>query len=66
MHIALYGATGLAGSRILTELLARGHRVTAIVRDPAKLPPGPASPSSREMSRPQPPSRKKSRAPTPW
>ena len=38
MHIALYGATGLAGSRILTELLARGHRVTAIVRDPAKLP----------------------------
>jgi putative NADH-flavin reductase len=37
MHIALYGATGKSGSRILTELLARGHQVTAIVRDPAKL-----------------------------
>jgi putative NADH-flavin reductase len=37
MHIALYGATGHAGSRILTELLSRGHQVTAIVRDPAKL-----------------------------
>jgi putative NADH-flavin reductase len=38
MHIALYGATGKSGSRILTELLSRGHQVTAIIRDPAKLP----------------------------
>jgi putative NADH-flavin reductase len=37
MHIALYGATGNSGSRILTELLTRGHQVTAIVREPAKL-----------------------------
>ncbi len=37
MHIALYGATGKSGSRILTELLSRGHQVTAIVRNPAKL-----------------------------
>jgi uncharacterized protein len=37
MHIALYGATGNSGSRILNELLTRGHQVTAIVRDPAKL-----------------------------
>jgi hypothetical protein len=37
LHIALYGATGKSGSRILTELLTRGHQVTAIVRDPAKL-----------------------------
>lgn len=37
MHIALYGATGKSGSRILSELLSRGHQVTAIVRDPAKL-----------------------------
>ena len=37
MHIALYGATGNSGSRILTELLSRGHQVTAIARDPAKL-----------------------------
>jgi putative NADH-flavin reductase len=41
MHIALYGATGHAGSRILTELLSRGHQVTAITRDPAKLTPQP-------------------------
>ena len=37
MQIALYGATGKSGSRILTELLSRGHQVTAIARDPAKL-----------------------------
>lgn len=37
MHIVLYGATGKAGSRILAELLSRGHQVTAIVRDPEKL-----------------------------
>lgn len=41
MHIALYGATGKSGSRILTELLSRGHHVTAIVRDPTKLAPQP-------------------------
>jgi len=39
MNVTLFGATGNAGSRILKELLARGHNVTAIVRDPAKLPP---------------------------
>ena len=38
MKVALYGATGKSGSRILKELVSRGHRVTAIVRDPAKLP----------------------------
>lgn len=37
MNIALYGATGKSGSRILTELLSRGHQVTAIVRNPTKL-----------------------------
>ena len=38
MKVALYGATGKSGSRILQELASRGHRVTAIVRDPARLP----------------------------
>jgi putative NADH-flavin reductase len=33
----LIGATGNAGSRILTELLARGHEVTAIARNVSKL-----------------------------
>lgn len=42
MNVALYGATGKSGSRILKELISRGHRVTAIVRDPGRLPqPGP-------------------------
>jgi len=35
--ITLYGATGTIGSRILREALDRGHQVTAVVRDPAKL-----------------------------
>jgi putative NADH-flavin reductase len=42
VKVALYGASGKAGSRILKELVSRGHRVIALVRDPAKLPqPGP-------------------------
>jgi uncharacterized protein len=43
MKIVLYGATGRAGSRILTELLARRHAVVAVVRnldeDPDRLAP---------------------------
>jgi putative NADH-flavin reductase len=41
MHIVLYGATGKAGSRILTELLSRGHQVIAVARHPDKLAPQP-------------------------
>ncbi|TGE28458.1 NAD(P)-dependent oxidoreductase [Hymenobacter metallicola] len=37
MKIALIGATGFVGSNLLHEALNRGHQVTAIVRDPAKL-----------------------------
>lgn len=37
MKIALIGASGFAGSAILTEALARGHEVTALVREPARL-----------------------------
>ncbi|EJZ22227.1 NAD(P)-dependent oxidoreductase [Rhizobium sp. Pop5] len=37
MKIALVGASGQAGSRILSELSARGHAVTAIARDPARI-----------------------------
>jgi hypothetical protein len=39
MKIALYGATGRAGSRILRELLSRGHEVVAVTRHPEKLTP---------------------------
>jgi uncharacterized protein len=38
MKIALIGATGNAGSRILAELSHRGHQVTAIARNPQKVP----------------------------
>lgn len=37
MKIALYGATGMIGQRILREALRRGHHVTAIARDLSKL-----------------------------
>ncbi|RAI02270.1 3-beta hydroxysteroid dehydrogenase [Acuticoccus sediminis] len=36
-NVALIGASGQAGSRILKELSDRGHRVTAIARNPAKI-----------------------------
>jgi len=42
MKIALIGATGNAGSRILDEALRRGHHVTAFVRDARKLKPHPS------------------------
>jgi putative NADH-flavin reductase len=37
MKVALVGASGNAGSRILTELVSRGHEVTAIARNVNKI-----------------------------
>lgn len=37
MKIALIGGTGFVGSAALAEALQRGHRVTALARDPAKF-----------------------------
>lgn len=37
MKIALIGATGMAGSRILEELVSRGHYVKALARDTHKV-----------------------------
>ena len=37
--IALIGATGNIGSRVLTEALSRGHAVTALTRDASKMKP---------------------------
>lgn len=37
MNIALLGATGFVGTALLQEALLRGHCVTALVRNPAKL-----------------------------
>lgn len=36
-NIALFGSTGMIGQRILNEALSRGHKVTAIARDPSKI-----------------------------
>lgn len=37
MNVALIGASGQAGSRILGELADRGHAVTAIARNPDRI-----------------------------
>ena len=37
MKIALIGATGNVGTRLISELRRRGHQVTAIARHPEKL-----------------------------
>lgn len=36
-NVILIGASGFVGTAILNELLARGHRVTAVVRNPEKI-----------------------------
>jgi putative NADH-flavin reductase len=41
MKIAVVGASGNAGSRIVAELARRGHAVTAIARSPEKIAPQP-------------------------
>jgi putative NADH-flavin reductase len=42
MNVVLFGATGMIGSRVLNELVSRGHKVTAAVRDPSRIPNNPA------------------------
>ncbi|OIK00017.1 NAD(P)-dependent oxidoreductase [Streptomyces colonosanans] len=37
MQLTVFGATGGIGREIVTQALAAGHRVTAVVRDPARL-----------------------------
>lgn len=37
MNVVLYGASGMIGSRVLKELLHRGHTVTAVVRNPERV-----------------------------
>jgi uncharacterized protein len=37
MKLIMFGPTGTIGSRILNEVLQRGHTLTAITRDPARF-----------------------------
>ncbi|HTB96253.1 MAG TPA: NAD(P)-dependent oxidoreductase [Terracidiphilus sp.] len=37
MNVVLFGASGMVGSRVLAELLKRGHSVTAVARNPEKI-----------------------------
>lgn len=37
MKVVLFGASGMIGTRILDELIRRGHTVTAVVRHPEKV-----------------------------
>jgi uncharacterized protein len=43
LKIALFGATGMVGSRIAAEAARRGHQVTALARNPARVPAGVAN-----------------------
>ena len=36
-RIAVFGATGLTGGRVVTNALAQGHEVVALVRDPGRV-----------------------------
>ncbi|HEY1997625.1 NAD(P)-dependent oxidoreductase [Paraburkholderia sp.] len=48
LKIALFGATGMIGSRIAAEAARRGHQVTAFVRNPARVPAGIPNLQARE------------------
>jgi putative NADH-flavin reductase len=37
MKLTIFGATGATGKHLVEQALAAGHRVTAVVRDPARL-----------------------------
>jgi uncharacterized protein YbjT (DUF2867 family) len=41
IHVLVTGASGYVGGRLVPELLAHGHRVRCVVRDPRKLSPAP-------------------------
>ncbi len=49
MELTIFGATGATGTCLTEQALAAGHEVTAVVRDPARLP-VPGSPRLRVVT----------------
>ncbi|MFE2062301.1 NAD(P)-dependent oxidoreductase [Streptomyces sp. NPDC059467] len=47
-RVTVFGATGKAGSRVVAEAAARGHRVTAVARDTGRLGPLPENVRARK------------------
>ncbi|HWW78152.1 MAG TPA: NAD(P)H-binding protein [Steroidobacteraceae bacterium] len=51
MKLAIIGATGNVGTRLVDEALKRHHAVTGIARDPSKLAPRTGLSAAPETSR---------------
>jgi putative NADH-flavin reductase len=49
MELTVFGATGATGTCLTEQALAAGHRVTAVVRDPARMS-GPGRPGLRVVT----------------
>ena len=49
-EVALIGASGFVGSAILSELIKRGYKVEALVRNPEKIKPNPNVIVKKSMS----------------
>jgi uncharacterized protein YbjT (DUF2867 family) len=58
MQLTIFGATGGVGQQAVTQALDAGHKVTAVVRDPARLPvtdtAGLTVTTIRDLSEPEP------------
>ena len=53
MNITILGATGMVGSRLVTEAVTRGHRVTAAARRPDTYPDAAVTPAAVDVSAPE-------------
>jgi uncharacterized protein YbjT (DUF2867 family) len=54
MNLTIVAATGGIGRHLLTQAVADGHRVTAVVRHPDALPPGAARVVTADLAEPDP------------
>ncbi len=54
LKLTIFAATGGIGRQVLEQALAAGHEVTAVVRNPEKLPPGAARAVNSDLAAPDP------------